>query len=290
MSNPLLDFSGLPLFDRIRPEHVAPAIDVLLAERQARWNGHTTRLPADWTPCHRAGRGHRAAGPRLGCGQPPQQRGRHARAARRLQRQPARITEFWTRLGADERLYAKYKAIDAVQRHAEPGAAPGAGTRTRCATSCCRAPSCTGAAKERFAAIQERQAELSQKFSENALDATDAFSYYATEESWPACPRTCCRPPAPRRAGRRQGRLQAHAEDALLPAGDAVCHSSALRERCTAPTSPAPATRPKACRKFDNTAADARDPGLRQEEARCWATQLRRGVAGAQDGRIARSR
>jgi hypothetical protein len=25
-ANPLLDFSDLPLFDRIRPEHVAPAI------------------------------------------------------------------------------------------------------------------------------------------------------------------------------------------------------------------------------------------------------------------------
>jgi oligopeptidase A len=37
-------------------------------------------------------------------------------------------------------------------------------------------PNCTGEAKERFAEIQERQAELSQKFSENALDATDAFS------------------------------------------------------------------------------------------------------------------
>jgi oligopeptidase A len=36
-----------------------------------------------------------------------------------------------------------------------------------------------GDAKKRFADIQERQAELSQKFSENALDATDAFAYYA---------------------------------------------------------------------------------------------------------------
>ena len=36
-----------------------------------------------------------------------------------------------------------------------------------------------GAAKERYAEIQERQAELSQKFSEHALDATDAFGYYA---------------------------------------------------------------------------------------------------------------
>ena len=30
--NPLLDASGLPLFDAIRPEHVSPALDVLLAD------------------------------------------------------------------------------------------------------------------------------------------------------------------------------------------------------------------------------------------------------------------
>ena len=29
--NPLLDTSGIPLFDQIKPEHVSPAIDVLLA-------------------------------------------------------------------------------------------------------------------------------------------------------------------------------------------------------------------------------------------------------------------
>src|SRR4051794_28938206 len=34
MSNPLLDFNDLPLFDQIRPEHVAPAIDALLAESE----------------------------------------------------------------------------------------------------------------------------------------------------------------------------------------------------------------------------------------------------------------
>jgi oligopeptidase A len=36
-----------------------------------------------------------------------------------------------------------------------------------------------GQDRVRFAEIQERQAELSQKFSENALDATEAFAYYA---------------------------------------------------------------------------------------------------------------
>jgi oligopeptidase A len=43
-----------------------------------------------------------------------------------------------------------------------------------------------GAAKERFAQIQARSAELAQKFSENALDATDAFAYYARLTSWTA--------------------------------------------------------------------------------------------------------
>ena len=33
--NPLLDFSGLPRFAELKPEHVAPAIDQLLAEGRA---------------------------------------------------------------------------------------------------------------------------------------------------------------------------------------------------------------------------------------------------------------
>ncbi|MFC3217049.1 hypothetical protein [Comamonas sp. JC664] len=35
MTNPLLDFSGLPRFDQVQPEHIAPAIDQLLAESEA---------------------------------------------------------------------------------------------------------------------------------------------------------------------------------------------------------------------------------------------------------------
>jgi len=34
-SNPLLDLHDVPLFDRIQPEHVAPAMDQLLAETEA---------------------------------------------------------------------------------------------------------------------------------------------------------------------------------------------------------------------------------------------------------------
>ena len=35
MTNPLLDFSGLPRFDAIQPEHIGPAIDALLADAEA---------------------------------------------------------------------------------------------------------------------------------------------------------------------------------------------------------------------------------------------------------------
>ena len=41
-TNPLLDFSGLPRFDAIRPEHVGPALDVLLAEAEAAVAGQRT--------------------------------------------------------------------------------------------------------------------------------------------------------------------------------------------------------------------------------------------------------
>nr|MBA3731592.1 oligopeptidase A [Gammaproteobacteria bacterium] len=36
MSNPLLDQNGLPAFMRIKPEHVEPAIDHLLADNRAK--------------------------------------------------------------------------------------------------------------------------------------------------------------------------------------------------------------------------------------------------------------
>jgi len=44
--NPLLDFSGLPRFAEIKPEHVAPAIEQLLAENRAL----IARLLADDAP------------------------------------------------------------------------------------------------------------------------------------------------------------------------------------------------------------------------------------------------
>ena len=129
-----------------------------------------------------------------------------------------KVTDFWTRLGSDERLYAKYKAIDPATLNAEQRQAHKNAIRNFVLGGA----ELTGAAKERFAAIQDRQAELSQKFSEHALDATDAYAYYASEGELAGLPRGRGAGGARRRRGRRQGRLQADAEDAQLPAGHAV--------------------------------------------------------------------
>ena len=179
MNNPLLDFSDTPLFDRIQPEHVRPAVDELMAASQAALNKVTAgAFPANWTAISRE---LDVAGERLGrawgavshlnaVADTPEMRAAYNEAL------PA-ITEFSARLAADERLYAKYKAIDVGTLNTEQKQAHKNALRSFVLSGA----ELTGMAKERFAKIQERQAELSQKFSENALDATDAFAYYALE-------------------------------------------------------------------------------------------------------------
>ena len=85
-----------------------------------------------------------------------------------------KVTEFWTRLGSDESLYAKYKAMNVAALNAEQQKAHQNAMRSFVLGGA----ELTGAAKERFAAIQERQAEVGQKFSENTLDATDSFALF----------------------------------------------------------------------------------------------------------------
>jgi oligopeptidase A len=177
MTNPLLDFTDLPLFDQIRPEHVAPAVDTLLADAETALQTVTTPdFPADWlaiskvldVASERFSRAWGAVGHLNAVADTPELRAAYNEAM-------PRVTAFWTRLGSDERLYAKYKAIDPATLNAEQRQAH----RNAVRNFVLGGAELQGVAKERFAAIQERQAELSQKFSENALDATDAFAYYA---------------------------------------------------------------------------------------------------------------
>ena len=184
--NPLLDFSDLPLFDCILPEHVSPAIDVLLLKADAALEAVTSAaFPANWNAIagtldvatEKLSQAWGAVSHLNSVADTPELRAAYNAVL-------PKVTEFWTRLGADERLYAKYKAIDTTGLNAEQRQAHKNAMRNFVLSGA----ELTGAAKERFAKIQEQQAELSQKFSENALDATDAFAYYAQESELSGVP------------------------------------------------------------------------------------------------------
>ena len=186
MNNPLLSFDDLPLFDQIKPEHVAPAINLLLSDASAALETVTAPdFPAGWTDIsavldvatEKFGRAWGAVSHLNSVADTPELRAAYNEAL-------PKVTEFFTRLGADERLYAKYKAIDTTSLNAEQRQAHTYAIRNFVLGGA----ELTGSARERFAAIQERGAELSQKFSENALDATDAFAYYASAEEMVGVP------------------------------------------------------------------------------------------------------
>jgi len=184
--NPLLQFDSLPLFDQIRPEHVAPAIDSLLEEANVAMATVTAAdFPAEWdriaavldVSTERLSVAWGAVSHLNSVADTPELRAAYNAAL-------PKVTEFWTRLGADERLYAKYKAIDPASLNAEQRQAHKNAIRNFVLGGA----ELTGAARKRFAEIQEKQAELGQKFSENTLDATDAFGYFATESELDGIP------------------------------------------------------------------------------------------------------
>ena len=182
-NNPLLSLDALPAWDRIRPEHVAPAVDALLAEANAALEqAVSTATPADYdalsavldVATERLGRAWGAVRHLNAVMDTPELRAAYTENL-------PRITEFHTRMGADERLYAKYKAILAA-----PAAAALSPARRKALSNAVRDFVLSGAelqgeAKARFTQIQERQAELSRGFSEHVLDATDGFAHYASE-------------------------------------------------------------------------------------------------------------
>ena len=171
--NPLAQIDDLPAFDAIRPDHVGPAIRQLLEHADAALTRVVAdEFPADWgalsavldVATERLGRAWGSVSHLNSVADSPE-----LRAA--FNEMLPLVTAFWTRLGADERLYRKYKAIASDALNAE---------QRQALTNALRGFVLGGAelqadAKDRFAAIQAEHAEHAQKFSENTLDATDAY-------------------------------------------------------------------------------------------------------------------
>jgi oligopeptidase A len=183
-NNPLLDLTGPPRFGAILPEHVGPALDHTLAENRrtlkqlladggsVTWDSFAQpiedmreRLARLWSPVA------------------------HLHAV--LDSEPLRaaynaglpkITDYYTELAQDERVYAGYKAIAGSAEFAKLTQA-----QKKIIENTLRDFRLAGAElppgpKTRFKALMQETASLHSKFSENVLDATEAWELHILDE------------------------------------------------------------------------------------------------------------
>ncbi|UWE17942.1 M3 family metallopeptidase [Herbaspirillum huttiense] len=184
-ANPLLDFSGYAQFDAIQPEHVTPALDKLLADAsrlvteqeapmaEVTWDNFVEPLES---ATEKLGRAWSVVGHLNSVMDTP------ALRATYNENQP-RLVEFWTALGQNLALFEKYKALQTSPAFASLSAA-----RRKVVDNAVRDFRLSGAEladdkKERFAEIQEKQAMLTTRFSENVLDATNDFALFVEDEA-----------------------------------------------------------------------------------------------------------
>ena len=183
MSNPLLELEGLPPFSRIAPEHVEPAVDHLLSENR----GAVERLleemtEPDWynfiEPLEEMeDRLSRAWSPVS-----------HLHAV--MDSEPLRqaynaclpkLSDYGTEMGQNERLF---RAYERVARQSEGLERP----QRKLLENALRDFRLSGVdlpaeKKERFREIASALSELTARFEENLLDATNAWQKLITDET-----------------------------------------------------------------------------------------------------------
>jgi len=180
-SNPLLaPVSDLIDYAAITPAHIGPAIDTLLAHARAAVDAAADpALPATWdaivapldAACAPLWRAWSVASHLNAVVNTPDLRAAYNAAL-------PKVSAFGTWLGLHVGLYRQYQRLhDAADFTTQPA------VRQRVINLALRdfrlsGVELQGEARQRYAAISERSAEVAQKFSENVLDATDAWSLH----------------------------------------------------------------------------------------------------------------
>lgn len=185
-SNPLLAaIDSLIDYGSVTPEHIAPAMQTLLAQaREAVEHAAQPDLPPTWeavvAPLDTASavlwRAWSVAGHLNAVVNTPALREAYNAVL-------PEVSAFGTWVGLHEGLYRQYlRLAEAAHFNTWPA------VRQRVIELAIRdfrlsGVQLEGAARERYAEISDREAEVSQKFSENVLDAIDAFTLDVTDAS-----------------------------------------------------------------------------------------------------------
>ena len=182
--NPLLDFTGLPRFAEIKPEHVAPAVDELLVRNRALM----ARLLADSTPPtwenfvqpfedaneHLARAWGQVGHLNMVMNSPELREVYNATLPK--------VTQYYAELGQNLALYQKYKAIRGSTGFASLNAEQKKVIENELRDFRLGGAELPETQKSRFMAIQEELSALTAKFSDNLLDATNAYTCVIEDE------------------------------------------------------------------------------------------------------------
>lgn len=178
MTNPLLDFSGLPRFSEIKNEHITPAVEKLLDESRAvidKVRSDTTE--PTW---------HSFVQPMADTTENLSRAWGQVSHLNAVMNSPElrevynanlpRITQFYAELGQDQQLFEKFKQLRNSQEFEQLSS-----DRKKIVENELRDFRLGGAElpeekKARFLEIQEALSALSSKFGDNLLDSTNKFS------------------------------------------------------------------------------------------------------------------
>ena len=183
--NPLLNFTGLPPFSQIKPEHIEPAIDQILddnrrlltalleANNKPDWEtlvepieDMMDKLSAIWSPVSHMNSVVNSDALRDAYNACLE-----------------KLSEYYTELGQNEQLFKAYQAIANSDAYAQLD-----DVQTKVIQNEMRDFRLSGIAlsadkKQRYREIMQQLSKLTSKFGENVLDATQAWSKLITDEN-----------------------------------------------------------------------------------------------------------
>ena len=181
--NPLLDFSDLPRFDAVRPEHIAPAVDELLARARSTVEAISrVTEPPTWEnlaapladALDQLDRAWGVVGHLNAVASTPEIRAAYHAGL-------PKVTAFFADLAQDERLYARFKAFAAAPGFAALDPAQRKLVDNELRDFRLGGAELPAAGKARLKAVEEELADLTARFDDHVLDSTNAFALYVDD-------------------------------------------------------------------------------------------------------------
>ncbi|PKM23193.1 MAG: oligopeptidase A [Gammaproteobacteria bacterium HGW-Gammaproteobacteria-14] len=182
--NPLIDYTGLPAFSQILPEHVQPAVEELVAAGRAKieavlakgdfsWNGLVVALDEE---DERLAKAFGPAGHLNAVAQNPQLRDAYNACLPLL-------SEYSTEVGQNEKLYAAYQALRDSAEYDTLNEAQKKDLNNTLRDFRLSGVSLPADKKAEYMDVAKRLSELTSTFSDNVLDATQSWRKHVTSEA-----------------------------------------------------------------------------------------------------------